>query len=105
MNPYARRHAVRTSISALRFKASDSLKEFAENEVNRLAKFTDDILNCEIEFSFAKDDKTAHIHISVNGNVLNATETTEDFKKSTSLAVDKLENQLKKLKDKIKTKH
>jgi ribosomal subunit interface protein len=66
---------------------------------------SDEILNCEIEYSFLKNDKTAHIHIKVNSAVLNAKETTDDFIKSTTLCVDKLEQQLKKLKGKIKAKH
>jgi ribosomal subunit interface protein len=95
---------MRTSISAIHFKAHDSLKEFAEKEVTRLKKFSDEIINCEIEYSFNKNEKSAHIHVNVNGNVLNATETSDDFTKSTTLCVDKLEQQLKKLKGKIQAK-
>jgi ribosomal subunit interface protein len=91
---------MRTNISAIHFKAHDSLKEFAENEVLRLKKFSEELINCEIEYSFNKNDKTAHIHVNVNGTVLNATETSDDFIKSTTLCVDKLEMQLKKLKGK-----
>ncbi len=95
---------MRTKISSIHFKATDSLKEFAEQEVQRLKKFTDDILNCEIELSYQKAEKKAHVHISANGNVLNATEVSDDFQKSVVLAVDKLEQQLKKLKGKIQQK-
>jgi ribosomal subunit interface protein len=95
---------MRTNISAIHFKAHDSLKEFAESEVLRLKKFSDEIINCEIEYSFNKNDKTAHIHVNVNGTVLNATETTDDFTKSTTQCVDKLEQQLKKLKGKIQAR-
>ncbi|RPH94885.1 ribosome-associated translation inhibitor RaiA [candidate division KSB1 bacterium] len=91
---------MRTKIASLHFKASDTLKEFAESEVQRLVKLSDDILSCEVEFSYAKNTKQAHVHISVNGSILNASETTDDFQKSLSLAVDKLEIQLKKLKGK-----
>jgi ribosomal subunit interface protein len=95
---------MRAKISSIHFKASDSLKEFAENEVQRLQKFSDEILNCEIEFSYTKTEKEAHIHISVNGTVLNAVGTTDDFNKSVVSAVDKLEQQLKKLKGKQQAK-
>ena len=95
---------MRTRISSIHFKASDTLKAFAEHEVQRLLKFSDEIINCEIEFSYQKAEKKAHIHISANGNVLNASEATDDFQKSTVLAVDKLEQQLKKLKGKIQSK-
>ena len=95
---------MRTKISSIHFKATDSLKEFAETEVGRLNKLDDRILNCEIEFSYTKDDKKAHIQISLNGAVLNASETTDDFRTSTVLAVDKLEQQVKKLKGKLQAK-
>ena len=91
---------MRTRISSIHFKASDSLKQFAEVEVQRLCKLSDDILACEIEFTYAKTVKEARVHLNANGSVLNASETSDDFKKSIALAVDKLEQQLKKLKGK-----
>ena len=96
---------MRTQISAIHFKLSESLKEFAEKEVQRLLRFSDDSLNCEIEYSFNKTEKRANINIKVGGAALNASEASEEFKKSTVLAVDKLEVQMKKLKEKQKAKH
>jgi ribosomal subunit interface protein len=96
---------MRTQITAVQFNATDSLKEFAENEVKRLLKFADDILNCEVQFSYIKQEKKTHIQVSVDGTILNASAVTEDFKKSTVLAVDKLEGQIKKHKDKLQQRH
>jgi integrase/recombinase XerC len=96
---------MRTQISAIHFKASDSLKAFAENEVQRLQRFSDDILNCDIEFSYNKTEKRANINLKLTLATLNASESSEEFKKSTVLAVDKLEIQIKKLKGKIQSKH
>ena len=96
---------MRTQITAVHFNATDSLQEFAENEAQRLLKFADDILHCEIEFSFNKQEKKAHVHIILDGVVLNAATITEDFRKSTVLAVDKLEGQVKKHKDKLQTRY
>lgn len=91
---------MRTSISSIHFKATDSLKVYAESEVQRLLRIADDIINCEVELSYTKLIKEAHIHITVGGAVLNASERSDDFKKSIALAVDKIEQQLKKLKGK-----
>jgi putative sigma-54 modulation protein len=96
---------MRTQISAIHFNAHESLKVFAEQEVQRLLKLADDIINCEIEYSFNKSEKRANIHIKLWGTVMNASEASEDFKKSTVLAVDKLEIQVKKFKGKLKAKH
>jgi len=91
---------MRTRISSIHFKASDSLKQFAEEEILRLSRLSDDILNCEIEFTYTKTTKEARVHLNANGALLHASETSDDFKKSIALAVDKLEQQLKKLKGK-----
>ena len=103
---------MRTQITAVHFNATDSLQEFAENEAQRLLKFADDILHCEIEFSFNKQEKKAHVHISLDGVARGAhrdepiaSAITEDFRKSTVLAVDKLEGQVKKHKDKLQTRY
>lgn len=91
---------MRTKISSIHFKASDSLKQFAEEELQRLSKLSDDILTCEVELTYTKTSKEARIHINANGTPLHASETSDDFKKSLALAVDKLEGQIKKLKGK-----
>ncbi|MCB9366986.1 MAG: ribosome-associated translation inhibitor RaiA [Calditrichaeota bacterium] len=96
---------MRTQITAVHFNATDSLREFAEEEIQRLLKFSDDILNCEIEFTFNKQEKRTNIHVSVDGTVLIASAISEDFRKSTVLAVDKLEAQIKKHKKKLQTRH
>lgn len=96
---------MRTQITAVHFNATDSLKEFVETEIQRLTKFAEDISNCEVEFTFNKQDKKTNIHISVDGTVLNASAISEDFRKSTVLAVDKLEAQVKKYKEKTHSKH
>jgi len=96
---------MRTQITAVHFNATDSLKEFSETEVQRLLKFAEDILHCEIEFTFNKQDKKANIHIKVDGGVLNASAISDDFRKSIVLAVDKLEAQVKKYKEKTHAKH
>ncbi|MBU0507398.1 ribosome-associated translation inhibitor RaiA [bacterium] len=91
---------MRTKIASIHFKASDSLKDFTEKEVLRLEKLTDDILGCDVEFTYTKTNKEARVHVNVNGTVLHASETSDDFHKSIALAVDKLEQQIKKLKGK-----
>jgi len=91
---------MRTNISSIHFKASDSLKSFTEKEVQRLEKLSEDILSCDVEFSYTKTNKVAHLRVNAGGAVLNASETTDDFKKSIALAVDKIEQQLKKHKGK-----
>jgi len=91
------------SITARKFKALDSLKDFINAEVQSLEKFYDDIMKAEVILSFqhtTNSVKTAEIILHVPGQVLKATEETEEFKKSVTLCVEKLGRQLEKLKTK-----
>lgn len=91
------------TITARKFKAHDTLKEFINDEVLSLTKFNDDILDVDVILSYQnnKDSvKTAEIILQVPGHSLTATETTDDFKKSINFAVEKIARQLEKLKTK-----
>jgi putative sigma-54 modulation protein len=91
------------SITARKFKAHDTLKEFITGEVASLEKFMDNILNVDVVLSYmnSKDSvKTAEIILQVPGQTLTAIEQSDDFKKSVSASVEKLSRQLQKLKSK-----
>ena len=95
------------SITARKFKAHDTLKDFITGEVSSLNKYNDDILNAEVILSYQniKDSiKNAEITIKVPGQTLNATGKSDDFKKSVSSTVEKLARQLKKMKSKKTSK-
>lgn len=90
-------------VTARRFKAHESLKDYAIKEVKRLEKFNNDINKADVILSYerAHDSvKTAEIVLHMNGHNLLAKESSDDFKKSIDLAVVKLERQLGKLKTK-----
>ncbi len=90
-------------ITARKFKAHDTLKEFITSEVSSLEKFSDNILDLDVILSYqnSKDSiKKAEIVLQVPGQTLTATENSDDFKKSVSAAVEKLTRQLNKVKTK-----
>ena len=95
------------SITARKFKAHDTLKEYISGEVASLEKYIDNILNVDVILSYlnSKENiKTAEIILQVPGQTLTAEEKSDDFKKSVVASVEKLSRQLKKLKSK-KTSH
>ena len=96
---------MRTNISARHFKVRDELKDYAQQEVQRLTRYFDGIMDCDIELSYQKENKTSEISLTVQGNLLKASETSDDFKKSIAVSVDKLEQQLRKYKGKLRNKH
>lgn len=91
------------TITARKFKAHDTLKEFIGAEVSSLQRYSDNILKTEVVLSFTnvKDSiKTAEIIMTVPGQILTATEESDDFKKSVSAATEKMMRQLQKFKTK-----
>jgi putative sigma-54 modulation protein len=92
-----------TLITARKFKARQTLKDFIASEINSLEKYNDDILSADVKLSYLNTKesiKKAEIIIHVPGQTLSATEESDEFEKSVSSAVEKLSRQLKKLKTK-----
>jgi putative sigma-54 modulation protein len=91
------------SITARKFKARDTLKDFITDEVKVLSKYNDDIQNVDVILSYQnnKDSiKIGEIIVQVPGQILKAVGESDEFKKSVSAAIEKLIRQLKKLKTK-----
>lgn len=93
---------MRISISARHFSASKNLKVFAQEETARLKKYYDGIIDCELVLDKQRENRSCEIFIKVYGNTLTASETTDDHYKSIVGAVDKMEQQLRKYKAKLK---
>lgn len=90
-------------ITSRKFKAKDSLKDFIREEVKSLEKYYDEIINCNVILSFThvKDSiKTAEIIVKLPGHTISVEVSSDDFEKSTSLAVEKIQKQLIKIKTK-----
>lgn len=95
------------SITARKFKARQTLKDYIHDEVSRLKKYNDDILNAEVILSYlnSKDSvKSAEIILQVPGQTLSANNDSGEFEKSVSASVEKLSRQLRKLKTKRTSK-
>ena len=95
------------NITARKFKAKDTLKEFIRSEVKSLEKFNDSIQDVDVVLSYLhnKDSiKIAEISVSVPGKTLLVTEESEEFTKAITESVDKLKRQLKKIKSKKRAK-
>ena len=90
-------------ITSRKFKAKQSLKDFIKEEIRSLEKFEDRILDANVVLSFthSKDSiKSAEIVLSLPGKIISVTESSDDFEKSASIAVQKIRKQISKLKTK-----
>lgn len=85
---------------------TENLQEYAERKLSKLSRFFDNIENIEVVFSEEdwKDGSKRHrveVTLRANGKIIKASEANQDFRSSVDLVIDKLEAQLKKLKEKL----
>lgn len=93
------------NITARHFKAPERLKKFAENEIRRLEKFFNGIIDCNIILDYIKSNQSKHIaeiHLKVYGQLLSVSEISDDMYKSIDKAIDKLERKLQKYKARLR---
>lgn len=94
------------TITARKFKARETLKDYINEEVKSLIRFNEDIINADVILSYqnSKENiKTAEITLHIPGQTLIATFDSDEFEKSVSATVEKLSRQLKTLKSKRTT--
>ena len=90
-------------ITARKFKAHDTLKEFIKDELSSLDKFNDEIIGADVILSFQNSRnsiKKAEVVLNIPGQTLNAADETEDFKTSIISTTEKLRRQLERIKSK-----
>lgn len=97
------------TLTARHFKAHDTLKDFAEGEIEKITKFYDGIIKSEVILSFdkpANSIKYAEVVVKINNHhIFTAKEQSEDFKISIERAIAKVAVQIRKYKDKLKPVH
>lgn len=94
-------------ITARKFKARTTLKDYIKDELKSLLKFNDSILSADVILSFQNSHdsiKKAEITLHIPGQTLVAAEETDEFTKSITAASSKLSRQLKTLKSKRKSR-
>ncbi len=95
-------------IQSLKFDADGKLLDFIESKVSKLEHFHNSIIGIEItlrlENSEESGNKLVDVKIFIPGNDLFASRHGKTFEEATDLIVDVLKQQLKKVKEKQKTK-
>ena len=82
---------------------SDALKAYAEEKLERTAKYIDEPINAQVYFTVEKKIRhIVEIVISARGISTKASEATNDMYAAIDAVIDKIERQLKRYKEKIK---
>ena len=88
-------------IRSVGFDAKDHLLKFAEERVNKLERFYDNIQKVEVSLRLKADpvtNKEAGIRIHVPGTELYASKTCDTFEEAVDDVIEALRKQLKKYK-------
>lgn len=94
---------MKTTFTARHFDASQELKEYSVDSVQKLDQFYDRILACDIILQPTPDDeepKQAELNVKIPQTLLNAKEKAPTFEQAIKGVVDNIIRQLKKYKNK-----
>ncbi len=96
---------IKTNITSRHFKAHETLHELIQNGIDNLSKYNEEILHADAILSFEKainSVKICELSIKLRDKTIKSKESSEDFGKSIDKALNKIETQLLKYKDKNK---
>ncbi len=91
---------MRINVTFRHLDQSDELRQYAENRLNKLKKYSDGPMDVNVVLSSEKFRHCAEVVISGDGIRAAAKEEQDDMKAAIDLVSDKIERQLKKYRDK-----
>lgn len=90
--------------TARHFQLSDNLRKYAEDEVKRLEKYYDHIIDTHMTMSVEKSRQIAELIVKVYGTVLTSKAKAFDMYVAVEQVISKMETQIKKYKAKLRDK-
>lgn len=81
--------------------ATDALKDYAEEKLGRLQKYADTPMDAHVVLYPEKFEHVAEVSTTIRGTQMQGSERSEDLYASIDGAVDKLERQVVKYKEKV----
>jgi putative sigma-54 modulation protein len=95
-------------IQSIHFDATKALEQFIQKKVNKLEVFYGDILDTDVTLKVIKPETTlnkeALVKVKVSGSELFASKISDTFEESIDSAIEALQKQLIKLKEKRNNK-
>ncbi|MGC8769372.1 ribosome hibernation-promoting factor, HPF/YfiA family [Calditerrivibrio sp.] len=91
-------------ITGKNIELTDAIRSYVEKKVSRLKKYFEQVLDVQVILDVQKNVHLAEILVNAKGVFLKGLEKSEDLYASIDMSVDKIERQLVKYKEKLKTK-
>ncbi|NPA94039.1 MAG: ribosome-associated translation inhibitor RaiA [Thermodesulfobacteria bacterium] len=83
---------------------SNELKDYIQDRFSRLKKYSDSPMNVNVVLTAEKFRKTAEVVITGDGIRAAAKQEHDDLRAAVDLVLDKIERQLKKFREKVKSR-
>jgi putative sigma-54 modulation protein len=92
------------SVTFRKMDATDAIKKYAEDKVKKIKRYFPDPIQTHVVLALERHMHRADISITLhNGLVLKGTESSDDMYSSIDLAAAKIEKQVRRYKDKIRS--
>jgi putative sigma-54 modulation protein len=101
---------VNVTFHSLNVPLDQPLKEYAEAKLRRLDRHFDRIVDARLEFDLdgrksVDPEKVVCLHVHVSGNLLKGKVKSRDIHEAIDLAVDKVDEQLRRRKERLTAHH
>ena len=93
---------MKIDITARNFRLGIKMGKYVEDELNRLEKLYDGIIDCQVILEKIKNDNIAEIIMRVYKKSLVTKDTSDEMYKSIDGAAEKMRRRLKKYKQKLR---
>ncbi len=90
--------------TARHFDLTEELKSFVEKEIGKLEKYFNNIIDTHLILDAEKSRMTAELKVKVHGTILTSKVRSFDMYESVEKVIGKMEQQLKKYKERLKDK-
>ena len=85
--------------TARHFHAPAKLRIYTENEVQKLKRYFNRIIQCQVVLSHENNQYTTEINLSIQKRKINVKDTTDNVTKSIDRAVSKMAGRISKFKE------
>jgi len=90
--------------TARHFDLTEELKSFTAKEIDKLEKYFNNIIDTHLILDAEKSRMTAELKVKVHGTVLTSKVRSFDMYESVEKVINKMEQQLKRYKERLKDK-
>ena len=94
---------VKVSVTFRHTEPTDALKKYVEQKLHRIGKYFSRPLDAHVILAVdSKDCQTAEVELHIHGTMIHCKDQNEDMYAAVDLALDKIQRQIKKQKEKAK---